>query len=284
MIAVIYFILLALVGLAAGVVGSLTGLGGGVVLIPMLTLAVGIPIEYAAGASLISTIATSSGAASAYVKDKLANIKIGMSLEIATTLGAITGALIAAAIYALELSKLIFIIFGVVLLFSLYPLLNELRVRKIKVNNHDWTTDFFQLQGSYYDNAGGRTVKYSGYRWWLGESVMAVAGVISGLLGIGSGALKVIGMDWGMKLPIKVTTSTSNFMIGVTAAASSAIYWVLGYITPIMVAPIVIGVLVGSYIGSKTLPAMRGRSVRILFIIILAILSIEMMLRGIGIA
>ncbi len=284
MITAIYLAFLAILGLAAGFVGSITGLGGGVVLIPALTLLLGMPIEYAAGASLISTIATSSGAASAYVKDRLANIRIGMSLEIATTLGAIVGSLAAALIYTHHLEQVIFILFGLVLLSSTYPTFRELKKIKRGRMNRDWSTDFFNLHGKYYDSATKSYVSYSGYRWPFGEGVMLVAGVISGLLGIGSGALKVIGMDWGMKLPIKVTTSTSNFMIGVTAAAGSAIYWVMGYIQPLLLAPILVGILAGSYLGSKMLPEMKGRHVRGFFLVVLVLLGIEMILRGVGIA
>jgi uncharacterized membrane protein YfcA len=260
------------------------GLGGGVVIIPILTLLFGVPLEYAAGASLISTIATSSGAASAYVKDKLANIKIGMSLEIATTLGAIIGSLLAAYVYANGISKWLFVLFGAVLLLSLYPTFRQYEDVHRKRINQDWSTDIFQLRGSYYDKAVRRTIKYSGYRWPLGEAIMGVAGLISGLLGIGSGVLKVMGMDWGMKLPMKVTTSTSNFMIGVTAVTGSAIYWTLGYIQPFIAAPVVIGILFGAYFGSKLLQRTANRSVRLLFLVLLGIIGVEMVLRGFGVA
>lgn len=280
----VYLLILLAIGVASGIVGALTGLGGGIVVIPVLTLLLGVPIQYAAGASLIATIATSSGAASAYVKDKLANIKIGMSLEIATTMGAIAGALIAATIYSDHLQQAIFVLFGVVLLLIIYPTYLEYGKDDKKKMNRDWTTGFFELSGSYFDKAQGRKIKYSGYRWYLGEAVMVIAGLISGLLGVGSGALKVVGMDWGMKLPIKVTTSTSNFMIGVTAAAGSAIYWAFGYIDPFILAPIVIGILGGSYIGSRILPNAQGKSIRLLFLFALAILGIEMILKGMGVA
>lgn len=283
MIVALSILELVILGFIAGVIGSLTGLGGGVVIIPMLTLALGVPIEFAAGASLVSSIATSSGAASAYVKEKLANIRIGMSLEIATTIGAIIGSLMAAAIYAKQLGNLIYVLFGIVLILSIYPSLRAYKKRHVKRINKDWTTGFFQLSGSYYDKAAGRRIKYSGYRWWLGEGIMSIAGILSGLLGIGSGALKDIGMDWGMKLPIKVTTSTSNFMIGVTAAASSAVYWYLGYIRPVLVGPILVGVLAGSYVGSKVLPQLRGGKVRLIFMAVLVVLGMEMVLRGIGV-
>ncbi len=283
MMILLYFTALLLTGLVAGVVGALSGLGGGIIVVPALTLAFGMPLEYAAGASLVATIATSSGAASAYVKDKLANIKIGMSLEVATTIGAIIGSLLAAYVYTHGISSDLFILFGIVLLASLYPTFREYRKTYRKRKNRDWSTDLFQLSGSYYDKAKKRVIRYSGYRWWFGEAVMGAAGLISGLLGIGSGALKVIGMDWGMKLPMKVTTATSNFMIGVTAATGSAIYWALGYIQPFVVAPVVIGILLGAYLGSKILQRTVGRSIRLLFLIILCVVGVEMILRGFGV-
>ena len=284
MIAIAYFIALLLAGFAAGIVGSMSGLGGGVVVVPALTLLFGIPLEYAAGASLVSTIATSSGAASAYVKDRLSNIRIGMSLEVATTLGAIAGSLIAAYIYAKGISSYLFITFGIVLLLSLYPTYKEYKRTHRKKMYKDWSTDFFQLSGSYYDKAEKKTIKYSGYKWWLGELVSGGGGLMSGLLGIGGGVLKVMGMNRGMKLPMKVTTSTSNFMIGVTAATSSAIYWALGYIQPFIVAPVVIGILAGAYLGSKLLEKTASQKIRLLFLILLGVIAVQMILRGFGVA
>ncbi len=284
MILVVYFALLLIIGIVAGIIGSLSGLGGGVVVVPALTILLGVPIEYAAGASLISTIATSSGAASRYIKDGLSNLKIGMSLEIATTLGAIVGSLIAAYIYAMGLFQVIFIVFGIVLLSSLVPTFIEYKKKRRSRMNVDWTTKTFQLEGRYYDRARGRTIRYSGFRWWFGEAVMGIAGIMSGLLGIGSGVLKVIAMDWGMKLPMKVTTSTSNFMIGVTAAAGSAVYWALGYIQPFLLAPVVLGILAGSYYGAHALNKTKGPRIRELFLVILAVAGIEMILRGFGVA
>jgi uncharacterized membrane protein YfcA len=218
------------------------------------------------------------------VKDRLANIKIGMSLEVATTLGAIAGALLAAYIYTHGISSYLFVLFGVILLLMLYPTFAAYERHRRSRMHKDWSTSFFQLSGSYYDEAEGKAIRYSGYRWWLGEAVMGVAGLVSGLLGIGSGVLKVIGMDWGMKLPIKVTTSTSDFMIGVTAAAGSAVYWALGYIQPFVTAPVVIGILLGAYLGSKMLQRTGSRSVRLLFLLLLGIIGIEMLLRGLGVA
>lgn len=276
--------MLLLLGSGAGFAGSISGLGGGVLIIPALTLLFGMPLDIAAGASLVATIATSSGAASAYIKDRLANIKIGMSLEMATTAGAIVGSLIAVTLYAKNLSYIIFIIFGSVLLVSAYPQIKKLKKGTYKINKPDASTKILQLSGSYYDEASGKRIRYNAVRWVYGEIVMLFAGIISGLLGVGSGVLKVIGMDDAMRLPIKVTTSTSDFMIGVTAAASSAVYWTFGYIKPEIVAPIVIGVVFGSFAGSKFMERSQSRRIRMIFIILLAVVGIEMVLRGLGVA
>ncbi len=286
---ILTFIAMLLAGIGAGVLGALVGLGGGVVIVPVLTLFFGVPIIYATGASLVSTIATSSSAASAYVKDRITNIRIGMSLEIATTAGAIVGALLSAWLFMNRLTNLIFIIFGIVLIFTIVPSLRKLSIEKHPsvAARPDKTTRTFQLYGKYEDQSikgSDKHVVYFGVRWWLGETIMLFAGIISGLLGIGSGVLKVLGMDWAMKLPIKVTTTTSNFMIGVTAATGSAIYWALGYIQPFIAASTAIGVLIGSFVGSRMLVGMKGESVRVLFLVVLGIVAIEMILRGIGVA
>jgi uncharacterized membrane protein YfcA len=278
------FVELLLVSAAAGFIGALTGLGGGTVLVPIYTLFMGIPTIYAVGASLISTIATSSGAASAYVREGISNIRIGISLEIATTLGSIVGSLITTEIYRLGLAYILYIVFGAVLLFSLYPTYRRLSMRRWEpTRKPDWSTRLFSLHGEYYDEVRKETVKYYGVRWWLGFLVMFSAGMVSGLLGIGSGALKVLGMDDAMMLPMKVTTTTSNFMIGVTAATGSGIYWANGYIQPFLAAPTAIGVLAGAMLGTRALVKMRGRTLRLIFMAILAVLGVEMMLRGLGV-
>ncbi len=282
MISLVSSLLLSLTGIVAGIIGALTGLGGAVIITPVLSILFGVPLEYAAGASLVATIATSSGSAVAYIKDKVTNIRIGMSLEIATTAGAIFGALAAAFVYSHNLAYLIFIAFGSALLLSIYPTLKNRNFQK--KNKPDHSTEVFQLRGSYYDKAEKKTIAYSGVRWWLGEGIMFIAGTLSGLLGVGSGVLKVLAMDSGMRLPIKVSTATSNFMIGVTAVTGSAIYWGLGYIRPFLVTPVIIGVLIGAAIGTRIMQQQQGSKVRTLFIIILAIISVEMILKGLGIA
>jgi uncharacterized membrane protein YfcA len=264
----------------AGLLGSLTGLGGGTVLVPLLTLFLGIPIAYAAGASLISTIATSSGAASAYIRDRITNVRIGMGLEIATTTGSIVGSLTAAFIYSHGLAWIVYVVFGIVILTSIIPTAQRGKYEIPDSRPPDWTTKIFKLYGSYYDEAIKTEVKYWGVRWWLGELIMFFAGFISGLLGIGSGALKVLGMDWAMNLPMKVSTTTSNFMIGVTAATGSALYWYFGYIQPMMAAVTAIGVLIGAMSGTKILVRITNKQVRWVFLAILAFLGMEMLLKG----
>lgn len=279
---VLLFFLIFFSGIIAGFLGALTGLGGGTILVPILSLYVGVPIAYATGASLISTISTSSGAASAYVKERLTNVKIGIGLEIGTTSGAIMGSLTATYIYAHHLSSIIFVAFGVILLLSIYPTAKKITGDIPSSRKPDWSTRFFGLSGEYYDESLKKTVHYDGSKWWLGLMVMIAAGFISGLLGIGSGALKVLGMDYAMALPIKVTTTTSNFMIGVTAATSSGIYWADGLLQPFIVAPTAIGVLIGAMFGTRVLVKMRNNRIRLVFLALLAILGVQMILRGLG--
>jgi uncharacterized membrane protein YfcA len=252
----------------AGLLGSLTGLGGGVVIVPVLTLLFHIDIRYAIGASLVSVIATSSGAAAAYVREGFSNIRIGMFLEIATTLGALVGAYLTGIVS----THAIGIIFGVVLLYSAYASLTshpeeahrEPNPLALKLN----------LQGSYPGLNG--TESYIAQNVPGGFSLMFVAGALSGLLGIGSGAVKVLAMDRAMRLPFKVSTTTSNFMIGVTAAASAGIYLSRGYISPGLAMPVMLGVLVGSLAGSRILVKAKVKTLRLVFASVIILLGIEM--------
>ena len=266
--------------LFAGFLGSLTGLGGGVIIVPLLTIGFGIDIRYAIGTSLISVIATSSGAASAYLKEGLLNIRVGMLLEIATTLGAIAGTAIAlfAPVQAIS------ILFGLVLLYSA---LVSFRKRKedpvlvtVPEKNPGKITKLLNVNGTYTTNKGEHhyTLQHLGG----GFSVMGIAGILSGLLGIGSGALKVIAMDSIMKIPFKVSTSTSNFMIGVTAAASAGIYLSRGYIDPLLSMPVLVGVLIGSLFGAKILLRAQTKSIRVVFAIVITLLAFEMIYNGIS--
>ena len=264
----------------AGFLGSLTGLGGGVVLVPLLTIGFGIDIRYAIGTSLIAVIATSSGAASAFLKDGLLNIRIGMFLEIATTLGAIAGA----AIAYFAPTNIIAIIFGLVLLYSAADSLRKSKVANELHDqsrvNHGRFSQWLRAKGSYLDETGVE-VNYNLQHLGGGFSLMMVAGILSGLLGIGSGALKVIAMDSIMKIPFKVSTATSNFMIGVTAAASAGVYFSRGYIDPVLSMPVVLGVMVGSLLGSRLLLRTRTRSIRVVFAVVIVFLAMEMIYNGV---
>ncbi len=265
--------------LLAGVLGSLIGLGGGVLIVPMLTLAFGLPIRYAIGASIIAVIATSSGAAAAYVRDHLTNMRIGMFLELATTTGAISGAFLAAYLAP----AVLFVIFGIVLLISVAPLIFKLGEElPAGVHNDRWA-NWLHLSGTYPDKHLEREVSYEVTRTPLGLAMMYVAGAISGLLGIGSGTFKVLAMDTIMRLPMKVSTTTSNFMIGVTAAASAGLYFARGDVIPLVAAPVALGVLLGAVVGARVLTRLSNKTLRLIFIPVMAAIAIEMVLRGAGI-
>jgi uncharacterized membrane protein YfcA len=272
---VILFTLIILIGAyIAGLLGSLTGLGGGVVIIPLLTLLLGVDIHYAIGASLVSVIATSSGSAAAYVKEGITNIRLGMFLEIATTIGALAGAMLAIYIP----THYIAILFGIILIFSAIMSLRK-KAEKI-VLQPSYLAEKLKLKGSYPDG-DGHMVQYGVTHVSGGFFMMLFAGVISGLLGIGSGALKVIAMDTIMKIPFKVSTTTSNFMIGVTAAASAVVYLQRGYIDPGISMPVVIGVLLGALTGSKILVHTKSSGwLRWVFAVVVTFLAGQMIYNG----
>ena len=275
-------LLLVLFGssMLAGVVGALAGLGGGVLIVPILTIGFGVDIRYAIGASVISVIATSSGAAAAYVRDRITNLRIGMFLELATTTGAIAGAFVASLVEPAMLS----IIFGAVLAISVVPLVAKLGEElPIGVVGDRWSRSL-RLGSSYYDKVLGQRVEYEAAHVPLGFGMMWVAGLVSGLLGIGSGTFKVLAMDTAMRLPMKVSTTTSNFMIGVTAAASAGIYFARGYVHPLIAAPVALGVLLGAALGSRLLVRMRNTTLRKLFVPIMLVIAVQMVLRGLGVA
>jgi uncharacterized membrane protein YfcA len=259
--------------LVAGFLGSLTGLGGGVVIVPFLTLVFGVDIRYAIGASLVSVIATSSGAAAAYVKEGFTNIRIGMFLEIATTLGALLGAALASTVS----TAVIAVIFGSVLIYSSF-LSSRTRPAPATDGKPDRLAALLRMDGTYPSLEG--PVSYHVHRIPGGFSLMFVAGVLSGLLGIGSGAVKVLAMDQIMRIPFKVSTTTSNFMIGVTAAASAGVYLNRGYIDPGLAMPVMLGVLAGSLLGARVLAGARTRILRIVFAVVILALGIEMIYNG----
>jgi uncharacterized protein len=259
--------------LVAGFLGALTGLGGGVVLVPLLTIFFHVDLRYAIGASLVSVIATSSGSAAAYVKEGFSNIRIGMFLEIATTIGALFGAYLTAKVPA----NAIAIIFGTVLMYSAY-VSRRTRARTDVEQSPDPLAMKLKMNGTFPDTSGVR--QYNVYHVPAGFGVMWIAGTLSGLLGIGSGALKVVAMDQAMKIPFKVSTTTSNFMIGVTAAASAGVYLSRGYIDPSLAMPVMIGVLIGSLMGTRVLVKTQTKLLRQVFSGVIVLLGLEMMFKG----
>jgi uncharacterized membrane protein YfcA len=268
-----FTLLVGMGSLLAGFLGSLTGLGGGVVIVPMLTLLFHVDIRYAIGAALVSVIATSSGAAAAYVKEGYSNVRVGMFLEIATTVGALVGAAVALYLHV----TVIAIIFGLALIYSAFSSLREKSEHKIDVAP-DRIATWLRVDSSYPTPEGMTQYHVRGVP--LGFALMFGAGVLSGLLGIGSGAVKVLAMDQAMKLPFKVSTTTSNFMIGVTAAASAGIYLSRGYIDPGIAMPVMLGVLGGSLVGARILAGATVRTLRLVFAVVIGFLAVEMIYNG----
>ena len=262
--------------LLAGLLGALTGLGGGVVLVPLLTLVFHVDIRYAIGASLISVIATSSGAAAAYVREGFSSIRIGMFLEIATTIGAVFGAYLAGHVP----TKWLAIIFGIVLLYSAWLSWQQSRHPEPEHTTLNPWSDRLGMSGSYPDGHGGQS-RYTVTHIPGGFATMFGAGTLSGLLGIGSGAVKVLAMDRIMRIPFKVSTTTSNFMIGVTAAASAGIYLKRGYIDPALAFPVMLGVLGGSLLGARYLVKAQVSVLRSIFTLVILALGIEMIVNGV---
>ena len=281
MVEILQFMLIAVF---AGFLGSLVGLGGGIIITPALTILFGFDIKYAIGASIVAVIATSSGSAIAFVKDHVSNMRVGMLLEVFTTAGGVVGALMAGVFS----SKLLYIFFSLILLNSFYGMLKKtglitkLKKEEEKVEN-DKYADKYKLNSTYYDKAIGKTVKYNVTNVPQGSLVMFGAGFASGLLGIGSGAFKVVALDTYMKLPIKVSTATSNFMMGVTATASALIYFFNGTINPVVAAPIAIGTLIGSRTGAKVMQRLDAKYIRYIFLPILLFTIINMFLKGLGV-
>ena len=268
-----FSLVIGVCSLGAGFLGALTGLGGGVVLVPLLTVFFHVDIRYAIGTSLVSVIATSSGAASAYVREGFTNIRVGMFLEIATTLGALLGAFLALVVPTAAIA----IIFGAVLLYSAY--LSGRPQPVVPVDDApDALATRLRMNGSYPSLDGPRT--YYVHKVPTGFSLMFGAGTLSGLLGIGSGAVKVLAMDQAMKIPFKVSTTTSNFMIGVTAAASAGVYLNRGYIDPALALPVTLGVLAGSLLGVQLLTRTRTRWLRLVFSAVIVLLGLEMIYKG----
>jgi uncharacterized membrane protein YfcA len=263
------------VSVAAGVLGSLLGLGGGIIVVPALTLLLHVDIRFAIGASIVSVIATSSGAAAAYVRDGMTNLRVAMFLELGTTAGALSGAYLAGIVPV----RTLYLVFGVMMGYSAVAMFRKRHADLALAVPADPLADRLALHGSYVDEALGREIHYPVTGSTVG--LMYVAGVVSGLLGIGSGALKVPAMDLAMRLPIKVSTATSNFMIGVTAAASAGVYFARGQVDPFVAGPVAMGVLTGALGGSRLLGRLQSSVIRKVFVTVLLWVSLEMLLKGV---
>ncbi|WDT66828.1 sulfite exporter TauE/SafE family protein [Companilactobacillus crustorum] len=274
-------LLLLIMGVGAGILGAILGIGGGMIITPVLTIMMGLDIKYAIGASIISVIATSSGSTIAYLKDDMLNLRVAMFLEIATTIGAIMGALLVGVFS----SNFLYVLFGFFLLYSTYNMIRKLFDKKGEsvYTGHDPIVDKFKLASTYYDKAEQKQIDYSMKNVPGGFIMMWAAGLASGLLGIGSGAFKVIAMDTIMKMPLKPSSATSNLMMGVTAAASATVYFFNGSIRPDIAAPLAIGVLVGATVGARLMQVLKPRVIRMIFIPIILYMGVQMALKGFGV-
>ncbi|MGA8302982.1 MAG: sulfite exporter TauE/SafE family protein [Thermoplasmata archaeon] len=278
----LFVLILALVAVAAGLVGSLTGLGGGVIVIPVLLIFFGVPFPVAVGAGSVTILATSSTTGAAYVRDRLSDLRIGMFLEIATVPGALVGAALTVFLTHANLNDVLLIALGFVLL-AIVPGAIQRRNEELPTGVvPDRRSRALGLAGEYYDDALHRKVAYRAADTDPALGVMFGAGVVSGMFGIGAGVFKVLALERFLRLPMKIATATSNFMIGVTAAAGAGILLAAGYINPIIAAPVVIGTVGGAYVGSRILPGLRNRTVRLLFLPVVVALAVELILRGLG--
>ncbi len=265
--------LLFLISILAGFLGSLLGIGGGIIVVPVLTLLFGVDIKYAVAASLISIIATSSGAAASFLKDHLTNLRVAVLLEVGTVAGAMTGFLISSSIK----SSWLYLLFGGFLFFSAIMMFRKKGDARAE-SDHPWSQKL-KLAGSYPDEKGSMTF-YKVANVPFGLFSMYFAGIMSALLGIGSGLFKVMAMDGAMKLPMKVSSATSNFMIGVTATASAGAFLMRGDIRPEIACPVAIGIIIGSWVGAKYMTRMPAAQIRKIFVVVLIVVSIQMMLKG----
>ncbi|KRO14588.1 permease [Lactiplantibacillus xiangfangensis] len=279
---VIYSLLLMLgVGVLAGVFGAILGIGGGMIITPILTLAMGLDIKYAIGASIIAVIATSSGSTIAYLKDEMLNLRVAMFLEIATTVGAVLGAVLTGMFNA----TFLFFLFGALLIFTTYNMIRKLMNKNSDAENvkADRIATELNLNGTYYDKALNKQVDYQVQNVPGGFAMMFGAGLASGLLGIGSGAFKVLAMDTIMHMPLKPSSATSNLMMGVTAAASAMVYFFNGSIKAGIAAPLAIGILVGALIGTRIMQHLKPRLIRMIFVPVMLYLGVQMILKGFGV-
>ncbi|HEY3065491.1 MAG TPA: sulfite exporter TauE/SafE family protein [Methylomirabilota bacterium] len=275
---IVFLLALFATSVGAGVIGAVLGLGGGILLVPVLTTVFGVNLHYAMGASIIAVIATSSGAAASYLRSGLSNLRVGLFLAVATVAGAVIGA----SLSGIAPARVLELILGIALAYSVVVTFRQLRLDVPEALPPDALALRFGLEGRYYDRRLDREVTYRVTRVRSGLAVMFGAGLLSGLLGIGSGAFKVLALDYFMRLPMKVSTATSNFMIGITAAAGAAVYFGRGDIHPVIATPVALGVLLGAYLGTRLIGRLRNTTVRALFLPVIVYLALAMMARGFG--
>ena len=278
MSSVLYLLALFATSVGTGALGAMLGLGGGTLLVPVLTIFFGVNLHYAMGASLVSVIATSSGAAAGFLWLGLSNLRVGLFLAVPTIAGALVGALLVGVVPAHVLE----LIFGVAIGLAGLITLRQPRLEAPPVPEADPLAVSFALEGNYYDHALGRDVPYRAMAVKRGISAMFGAGLLSGLLGIGAGAFTVLAMDSVLRLPMKVSTATSNFMIGITAAASAGVFFGRGDVNPLIAGPVAVGVLIGAFLGTRLLVRMTNTAVRRLFLVVVFYLSVSMIIRGLG--
>jgi uncharacterized membrane protein YfcA len=272
----VFMLVVYVVSILAGIFGSVLGLGGGLIVIPALTLLLGVDIRYAIGASVVSVIATSSGAGAAYLRNHQVNMKLGMFLELGTTMGALLGAFLA----GLVSPHWLYLIFSWVMILTAAMMFFRRGGPERAIQKADKVSDTLSLHGSFVDGQSGVKTDYRVGGTRLGFSVSAIAGVLSGLLGIGGGVLKVPAMHLGMGVPMKVATATSSFMIGVTACASAGVYLVRGDIDPLIAGPTALGVLCGAFLGARLASRMKGSTIKKVFVVAMVIIAIQMFRKG----
>lgn len=274
---ILWLLEIASASFAGGVVGAISGLGGGIVIVPVLTIFMGVPINQAIGASIVSVIAVSSGAGSVYVKDRVTNVRIAMFLELSTAAGALVGA---AALAPIIPARLLYILFGILLLLSLVPIFAKFGEELPENVTPDRMSRFLRLGDSYFDKRLNREIQYNVTGIPAALGIMFVAGIISGILGIGAGVVKVLAHEIAMKVPTKVSTATSNFMIGVTAAAAAGVYLRRGWVLPFLVVPVATAVLAGAMLGTIIMERLSNNMIRKIFAAALAIIGIQMLVHG----
>ncbi|MGA2784577.1 MAG: sulfite exporter TauE/SafE family protein [Candidatus Bathyarchaeia archaeon] len=269
-------IVVLLISLAAGFLGALTGLGGGSIMVPVL-VALDVPVKYAIAASMITIIATSSGSAASYVRERITNVRAAFYLEIFT----ITGAIIGATITAFIAPRYLYFFFAAFLLSSFFGLSGHLKEDFPKEVKQDRLSKWLGLEGGYFDQAENREIKYKMTNAGLGGLGMLVAGLAAGMLGIGAGAFKVSVHELILKMPSKVSSTTSNFIIGITALAGASVYFASGLILIGLAAPMAVGTTVGALLGGRILNRFHNRSIRYLFLLIVLMLIVQMLYKGV---